>query len=61
MNGEVILNFKDIQRLTKKSRPTIWRWEQRGLFPKSFKIGPNSVGWLKSSIDQWVEEKANGA
>ncbi|HBA1391560.1 TPA: AlpA family phage regulatory protein, partial [Citrobacter koseri] len=28
-----------------------------GTFPRSIKIGPSSVAWLESEIDEWVNEK----
>ena len=40
-----------------KSRSTVWRWTQAGQFPKAKQIGPNSVGWLKSEIDEWVSSR----
>jgi len=36
----------------------IWRWEKKGLFPKRIQLGGNSVGWLESEIDTWLEKKA---
>ncbi len=41
------------------SDPAVWRLERDGLFPKRFKLGGNSVGWLKSEIDAWIELRAN--
>ena len=28
-------------------------------FPKSVKIGPASVAWLESEIDEWINAKIN--
>ena len=44
-----------------KSRTTIWRWCRLGLFPKPRKIGPNTIGWLESEVDEWVESHRNAA
>jgi predicted DNA-binding transcriptional regulator AlpA len=41
------------------SRSTIDRWEERFGFPKRIKIGPNSVAWDLSSVEQWLQERAN--
>lgn len=47
----------EIQRLTGgKSRSTIWRWSRAGILPKPHRIGPNSVGYLKSDIDSWFSK-----
>lgn len=37
---------------------TIWRLERDGQFPKRIQLGPNSVGWLSTEVDQWIERKA---
>lgn len=42
------------------SRQTLYNWERDGNFPKRRKIGPNSVAWLKSEIDQWIADRATG-
>ncbi len=55
--SESFYNFNKIHEITSKSRVTIWRWMQNGNFPKSHKIGENSVAWLKSEVDAWVESK----
>jgi len=39
------------------SRTTLKRWEQADLFPKARQIGPNSVGYLASEIQEWVESR----
>lgn len=39
------------------SRVTLWRWERRGLVPPKRKLGPNTVGWLESEIDEWWSKK----
>lgn len=44
-----------------KSRATIWRWVRAGLFPKPRRIGPNSIGWLASEINAWVEAHKTAA
>ena len=38
---------------------TILRWEKRGLFPKRHRIGPNTVAWLESDIDNWCAQRAD--
>lgn len=39
-----------------KSDVTLWRWEKAGIFPRRTKLGPNSIGYKKSSIDDWVKD-----
>jgi len=36
------------------SPSTAWRLEQEGKFPKRRKVGPSSVGWLYSEIEEYL-------
>ncbi len=55
---ERVLRKPEVFHLVALSDSTIWRMEKSGLFPKRLKIGGNSVGWLKSEIDEWIETRA---
>ncbi len=44
-----------------KSRRTIYRWIEEGIFPKPVPIGPNSIAWPESVIRTWIEEKKQAA
>lgn len=35
----------------------IWRLEKQGKFPRRCKIGENSVGWLESEIDEFINTR----
>lgn len=52
---EKILRPKDIQKIIGLSRTTIWRLEQRGLFPLRRQLGARIVGWLEGDISAWLE------
>jgi prophage regulatory protein len=39
------------------SRVTLWRWERAGRIPARRKIGPNTVGWLESELEQWLDSR----
>ena len=32
------------------------KWER---FPRPLQLGPASIGWLESEIDDWIQKKAN--
>ena len=34
----------------------IWRREKAGEFPQRVKLGPNSVGWVETEIDGFLEQ-----
>ncbi len=39
------------------SRPTIWRLERVGQFPKRRQLGKNSVAWVEDEIEKWMESR----
>ncbi len=39
------------------SRPTIWRLEQTGEFPKRRQLGKNSVAWLEEEVEEWIRSR----
>ena len=49
-----ILRWKEVHEKVRLSRTTVWRFERQGLFPRRIQIGPNSVGWVDTHIDEWV-------
>ncbi len=55
MENDSILRWPQVAKLTNLSRTTIWRMEKEGTFPKRVKIGPHSVGWKSSDIQEWLK------
>jgi len=45
-------------RVGKKSRVTLWRWINAGLFPKPRQVGPDGSGnvWLESELDEFFND-----
>lgn len=58
-----ILRMKDVQARIGLARSTIYdRLDSRSprydsSFPKPIKIGKSAVGWLESSINNWIMER----
>lgn len=50
-----ILRLKQVQVKTGISRSGIYQKIADGEFPHSITLGPRAVGWLESSIDQWIQ------
>ncbi|MCU7833680.1 MAG: AlpA family phage regulatory protein [gamma proteobacterium symbiont of Taylorina sp.] len=46
-----------LRKLTGLSDSTIWRLEKKGDFPKRRKITARLVGWLKTEVDAWIENR----
>ena len=56
MESHAILRFPEVRALTGLSRSTIWRLQKKD-FPKPVKLGENSVGWYKKSVEVWLRSR----
>lgn len=45
-----LLDIGDLQALTSKSRPTIYRWIDAGIVPKPRKFGPTRNFWTAGEL-----------
>ncbi|NPE50242.1 AlpA family transcriptional regulator, partial [Dickeya dadantii] len=48
---------KQVEEKTGLKRSQIYLYMKDGTFPASIKIGPASVAWLESEIDEWINLK----
>ena len=39
------------------SRAMVYRLEAAGKFPRRRKLGENSVGWLRSEVEEWLKSR----
>lgn len=39
------------------SRPTIWRWAQRGILPQPIQLSPGTTRWSADEIDAFEAER----
>ena len=39
------------------SRATVWRWVQRGKFPKPVKLSPGCTRWRLADVEAWEAEQ----
>ncbi len=58
--NEASIRFPELQKIVPASRSSIFRWEREGTFPKHFKLGKNSVAWLRSDVEKWLLERHKG-
>jgi prophage regulatory protein len=49
------LRKPEVLERTGVSDTTLWRWEQKGLFPKRVPLGPNIAGWWSPEVDAWEQ------
>ncbi|ECU9386452.1 TPA: AlpA family transcriptional regulator [Salmonella enterica subsp. enterica serovar Concord] len=54
-----LLRLPQLLDKTGLKRAQVYAYMKTGYFPKSIKIGPSSVAWLESEIDDWINEKLN--
>lgn len=54
---DTYLRWSTVQAVCGLSRVTIWRMERDSLFPRRRQLSANSVGWLKSEVDAWIESR----
>lgn len=59
MFEKTVLRVADVCQILSISQPTLYRWQNIGHFPKSTKYGPGMVGWPRTVVEQWIEEKQN--
>ncbi|ECG4949224.1 TPA: AlpA family transcriptional regulator [Salmonella enterica] len=54
-----LLRLPQVLDKTGLKRSQVYTYMKTGDFPKSVKIGPASVAWLESEIDEWINAKIN--
>lgn len=57
MAQQTILRLPQVKARTGLSRSSIYLAIRRGEFPAPISLGARAVGWLESSIDQFIEAK----
>lgn len=49
-----MLRLKQVKHATGLGGSTIYDYVKRGLFPRPYKLGERSVGWLASEVFDWI-------
>jgi len=52
-----IFRRPEVESLTGLSCSTIYRLMNKGEFPRPVRLSANSVGWLESDLEQWLEQR----
>ena len=52
-----IIRAKEVQEMTGLSRTTLWRFENKGDFPRRVSLGASSVGWKLSEVQNWIHDR----
>ncbi|HEC2551408.1 TPA: AlpA family transcriptional regulator [Raoultella ornithinolytica] len=57
MTSHQLLRLKQVEVKTGLKRSQVYLYMKKGTFPRSIKIGPASVAWLESEVDEWINLK----
>jgi prophage regulatory protein len=53
-----VYRFRDLKSVgVPYVRKHVTTLERLGEFPMHFQLGPNSVGWVASEVDEWIEAR----
>ncbi|MBK7363379.1 MAG: AlpA family phage regulatory protein [Micavibrio sp.] len=52
-----IIRLPEVSRRTGRSRAAIYVDMDKGLFPKSVKIGERAIGWFEHEIEAWIKAR----
>jgi prophage regulatory protein len=52
-----IIRYNQLKKILNISRSTLDRWEKSGNFPKRRILGENSIGWIESEINEWLNNR----
>ena len=56
-NLDRFLRADEAIALSGLSRTTLWRLEGAGKFPARRRLSVGAVGWLKSEVEAWIDER----
>ena len=50
-----MLRRRQVEQRTGLARSTIYNYINKGEFPKPYRLGMKTVGWLESEINAWID------
>jgi prophage regulatory protein len=54
---EQILRFPRVSAMTGKSRAQLYLDIKAGTFPPARQLGPRSIGWFASEVQDWIKSR----
>lgn len=52
-----LIRLKDIIDSTGLARSTIYKYIDKGIFPKAVRLGGRAVAWVESEVQKWILER----
>jgi prophage regulatory protein len=53
----IIRGWDAVCRAVGRSRVQLWRDVREGRFPEPIQLGPNSVGWHRAEVEEWLASR----
>ena len=53
----MIMRTKDVLAEVGVCRKTLHDWRKAGVFPQAMQLGPNTIGWRRADVEQWIAER----
>ena len=57
--AQTILRLPAVKARTGLSRSTIYLRLSQGTFPKKVSLGPRSIGFVESEVEDWIKARIN--
>ena len=54
---QMILRLPNVKAITGLSRSTIYLRMSEGTFPQKISLGSRAVGWLRSEVADWMDQR----
>lgn len=54
---DTLLILPEVARLTRLSKPSLYRMMSKGTFPRPLRIGENRIAWQKSVVLEWIHTR----
>lgn len=51
------IRLREVSKMTGLSKSSVYDYMNAGLFPKNFPVGPRSVCWIESEVEQWMDDQ----
>lgn len=52
-----VIRIAQVIAVTGLSKATIYRYMDKGVFPRPIKLGEHSVGWIEEEVIAWIESR----
>jgi prophage regulatory protein len=54
---DCVMRFPEVVKTVGYKRPTLYKKIADGSFPPPFNLGARAVGWRRSTIEKWLEQR----